>query len=144
MFDEIYSVWAKTTGAEDKYWMPTEYCDSTHRFKVYAVNNEGVQKLIASELKDEDAEFIAGIHGLLPDLIRRLGDALDEADRADSDKDARECRIAELELEVQDLSETLMHKETVIGLREMECQDYRQIIQNLSQAKDAPWHQRTG
>ena len=107
MFDELYQLWAKTTHAEDRYWMPAEYCDSTHRFKVYAVNNEGVQKLIASELKDEDAEFIAGAHGAIPEMVRLLHEFSDLAERAEYDKDERECRIFELEVEVLQLKETI-------------------------------------
>jgi hypothetical protein len=52
---------------------------------------------------DEDADFITAIHGCFPDLIRTVLAALDEADRADFDKDSRECRIAELEAELAEL-----------------------------------------
>lgn len=103
-FDELYQLWSKTTGAEHRYWMPVEYVDGTGRFKVYAVNPEDdSKKLIASELRDEDADFIASLHGTVPDLVRLLNEALDEADRADCDRDERECRIAELEIELAEM-----------------------------------------
>ena len=103
-FDELYQLWSKSSWAEHGFWMPQEYVDGTGRFKLYAVNPEDdSKKLIASELSDEDADFISAIHGALPDLVRLLHQALDEADRADYDRDSRECRIAELELQVQEL-----------------------------------------
>ncbi|AEK07406.1 hypothetical protein ROCKSTAR_41 [Mycobacterium phage Rockstar] len=107
-FDLLHQQWAKTTGAENMYWASEEYKDGTGRWKVYAVkvDEEGneTKKLIASELQNEaDADFIAAVHGCLPDLTRRLHMALDEADRADYDRDSRECRLAELELENAEL-----------------------------------------
>ena len=120
-FDELYRLWSKTTQAEGSYWMPEEFEDRSGRFKIYAVPDEegGQRKLVATGVSDNDAEFITGIHGALPELIRVLYAALDEADRADYDKDSRECRIAELEMELIDM---------------------KQIIANLS--TDPPWHQR--
>ncbi|AEJ95141.1 hypothetical protein MICROWOLF_44 [Mycobacterium phage Microwolf] len=107
-FDLLYQQWSKTTGAKDMFWMSEEYKDGTGRWKVYAVHvgtdHQETRKLIASELHSEaDADFIAAVHGCLADLTRRLNSALDEADRADYDRDSRECRIAELELENAEL-----------------------------------------
>ena len=59
--------------------------------------------MVAAEVSEWDAEFIAGLHGAVPDLIRRLHDAVSEADIADYARDSRECRIAELEVEVSEL-----------------------------------------
>lgn len=121
-FDELYQMWSKTTGARDRYWMPEEFDDGSHRFKIYGVADEVREiprKLIATGLNERDAEFVAGMHGALPDLIRALLDATAESDRADYDRDSRECRIAELELELIEM---------------------KQIISNLS--KEPPWHQR--
>lgn len=102
-FDALYQLWSKTTGAEDTFW---DY--SQHEGKsVYHVDSVGLEggnrKRVASYLADPDADFLTAMHGALPDLVRRLHDALDEADRADHFSDSRECRIAELELEVQEL-----------------------------------------
>lgn len=110
-FDHLYQLWSKTTNAAGSYWMPQEYVDGTGRWKLYAVEppeeegEEPKKTLIASELREVDADFISGIHGCVADLVRRLNDALDEADRADYDRDERECRLAELEMEVQELKE---------------------------------------
>ncbi|ASZ75474.1 hypothetical protein KIW74_gp54 [Mycobacterium phage Kimona] len=111
-FDLLYQQWTKTTGAADSYWMPVEYNDGTGRWKIYAVklDEEGneVRKLIASDIQNEaDADFLTAIHGCVGDLTRRLHRALDEADNADYDRDSRECRIAELELENAELKAKL-------------------------------------
>lgn len=107
-FDHLLQVWMRTTGAEDRYWMPEKYKDGTDRWKIYAVDEDESKKLIASEIHSEaDADFLTGVHGCLFDLHRRLHTALDEADRADYDRDSRECRIAELEIEVADLKKII-------------------------------------
>ena len=121
-FDELYQLWSMTTGAGDRYWMPEEFDDRSGRFKMYAIADELLdlpRKLVATGLNERDAEFITGLHGAVPDLIRALHEAVAEAERADYDRDSRECRIAELELEVAEL---------------------KQVISNLSQ--EPPWHQR--
>lgn len=118
-FDELYQLWSATTGAVSRYWMPEEYEDWTGRHNVYAVSDDGSRTLVARDMPERDAEFVAGLHGAVPDLIRALHDALSEAERADHDRDSRECRIAELEMELIEM---------------------KQIISNLS--KSPPWHQR--
>ena len=119
-FDELYQLWSMTTGAGDRYWMPEEFDDRSGRFKIYGVaEGDKPRKLVATGLNELDAEFITGLHGAVPDLIRALHEAVAEAERADYDRDSRECRIAELELELSEL---------------------KQVISNLSQ--EPPWHQR--
>jgi len=105
-FDHLYQLWSKTTGAKDRYWMPDADTDFD-LYRIWAVGENDSRKPVASFLADEDADFITAVHGCLPDLIRRLHTALDEADRLDYDKDSRECRIAELELENQEIREQL-------------------------------------
>lgn len=99
-FDEIYQLWSKTTGAEDRFWMPEEHFDRSGRFNVYAVGKDETRKLVASGLSDNDADWLTALHGCFADLHRRLHSALDEADRADFDHDSRECRIMELECQL--------------------------------------------
>ena len=121
-FDELYQLWSGTTGAADRWWMPEEFDDRSGRFKLYAIADELLdlpRKLVATGLNERDAEFVAGLHGAVPDLIRALHEATAEAERADYDRDSRECRIAELELELIEM---------------------KQIVANLSQ--EPPWHQR--
>jgi hypothetical protein len=107
-FDHLLQLWAKTYGAEKMYWMPVQAkIGQDEYWEVYAVDEDNEQHFIASFQSDEDADFIAAVHGCLPDLVRRLHTALDEADRADYGRDSREGRIAELELEVKSLRNTL-------------------------------------
>lgn len=115
-FDELFQLWCKTTGAESRYWMPEEHFDKSGRFNVYAVGEDESRKLVASGVSEQDADWLTAMHGCLPDLWRRLHAALDEADTSDYARDARECRIYELESEVADL---------------------REVVENLS--KDPTW-----
>lgn len=114
-FDELYQIWSKTTGAEDRYWQPVEHFDNSGRWNIFAVGEKD-RKLVASGLSEKDADFLTAIHGCMADLWRRLHAALDEADTADYERDSRECRIAELELELIDM---------------------KNIVSGLS--KDPPW-----
>lgn len=98
-FDHLYQMWSKTTGANDRYWMPVSYEDRSGRHRIYAVAQDDSRKLVAEHLSERDADFVTAVHGALADLVRRLHSALDESDSADFDRDSRECRIAELELE---------------------------------------------
>jgi hypothetical protein len=98
--DLLYQVWSKTTGAQATFWKPVETINGVD---IVAVNQQNEEKLIGSFLASEDADFITALHGCLGDLVRRLHDALDEADRADRDRDEREVRIADLELQVASL-----------------------------------------
>ncbi len=99
--DKLYQLWSKTTGAENTYWDYNE--TGYHIFHIDAVNQDGDRTNVASVPSDEDADFITAIHGCFPDLYRLTMEAMDEAERADYRKDERECRIAELELELKEL-----------------------------------------
>ena len=101
-FDLIYQQWLKTTGAENMYWMPEPHFDNSGRYNIYAIDQDEKRKLIASGLIERDADWITALHGCFADLWRRLHSALDESDRADYERDSRECRIAELEMELQE------------------------------------------
>lgn len=83
--------------------MPEAHFDHSGRHNLYAVAQDQTRKLVASGLSEFDSDFISALHGCFPDLVTRLHDALDEADRADHNRDSRECRIAELESEVEEL-----------------------------------------
>lgn len=106
-FDELYQLWCKTTGAEDRFWMPEEHFDRSGRYNVYAVAQDESRKQVASGMTDADSDFLTAIHGCFADLWRRLHAALDEADTADYSRDERECRIFELEAEVQELQKII-------------------------------------
>lgn len=98
--DELYQLWAKTTGAENQYWMPEE--SDIHGQDIWAVNEEQAKSPVASFMSDADASFVTAIHGALPDLVRRTHEALDESDRLDEQRDEQEIRIAGLETERMD------------------------------------------
>ena len=113
-FDELYQLWAKTTGASGSYWMPEEdsvsYAGGEGTFCLWAVNiadDNEPRKFIASVDRNEDAEFIAGLHGALPDLIRRLHEAIDEAVRKDEANDEAQGQLADALLENQALREQI-------------------------------------
>jgi hypothetical protein len=98
--DLLYQVWSKTTGAQGTFWKPVETINGVD---IVAVNEKHEETLIGSFLNSADADFITSLHGCMGDLVRRLHEALDEADRADQGRDEREVRIAELELQVASL-----------------------------------------
>ena len=84
-FDILYQQWSKTTGADDTYWMPEVL---TGMYDITSVNPETqARRTVATCLTEEDADFIAGIHGAVPDLIRRLHEAIDDAERANVDRE---------------------------------------------------------
>lgn len=100
--DELYSLYAKTTGAENMYWMPEEdvdrYAGGPNTYNIFAVGENETKHDIAFDFRENDANFITAIHGALPDLVRRTHEALDEADRLDEQRDEQEVRIAGLEV----------------------------------------------
>jgi hypothetical protein len=103
--DLLYQMWCKTTYAKERYW-DFEGSDAK-LYTIRAVGENGETIEIAERLYECDADFITAIHGCLPDLVRLLNIALDEAESADLNKDIRECRIAELECELAELKEDL-------------------------------------
>lgn len=146
-FDKLFQLWSSTTGSQDRFWMPEAHFDNSGRWNVYAVGQDESRKLVASGLSDKDSDFITAVHGCFADLWRRLHSALDEADRADHDRDSRECRIAELESEIveanyinsklreeyQDLTFDLQQETAAVA-------QLQSVVNTLS--KDPPWHQR--
>ncbi|SKM99004.1 Uncharacterised protein [Mycobacteroides abscessus subsp. massiliense] len=106
--DELYSLWAKTTGAEDRYWMPERnedgYTNVNYVFDICAIDEEQKKRFVGGFQKEVDVDFITAIHGALPDLVRRAHEALDEADRLDERRDEQEIRIAGLEETIDELN----------------------------------------
>ncbi|AER48227.1 hypothetical protein SEA_KOKO_41 [Mycobacterium phage Koko] len=121
-FDILYQQWSKTTLAEFGYWVVEEYNPwgtgngySGARWMVRAVE-EGGKKLDVGLFENEaNADFVAGIHGALPDLIRRLHEAIDEATRKDEENDRAQGMLAEALLENQGLKEQIRELEAQIG-----------------------------
>lgn len=94
--DEIYQMFCRTTGDEHMFWI-VEHVEGSMTWNLYTANAEQEQILLATFYHEVDADFTAGLHGALPDLVRRTHEALDEADRLDEQRDDQEFRIAQLE-----------------------------------------------
>lgn len=128
-FDIMYQQWSKTTGAEHTYWMPVESSVQTmvgeefldyKQFDIVAVKQTdgGEERTeVAGFLREEDADFLCGIHGALPDLVRRLHDAVDEAESKDAARDRAEAVSAELALENIALREQVRELERELEAR---------------------------
>ncbi|AOT24960.1 hypothetical protein PBI_KALPINE_40 [Mycobacterium phage Kalpine] len=120
-FDELYQQWTKTTMAEHGYWMPEEVeppsiCETDtglDGFVIWAVDqaNPENRELVASHLSEADADFITGLQGALPDLIRRLHEAIDEAVRKDEANDIAQGQLADALLENQGLKAQILELE---------------------------------
>ena len=110
-FDTLLQLWAKTTWSEQAYWGYEEIDEE--QFDLFAKTED--DRLFVGYVDSEaDADFITAVHGCLPDLVRRLHAAVDEADRLDLEMDecqhrlaAAELRVMELEQEVADLKDDL-------------------------------------
>ncbi|WP_198586482.1 hypothetical protein [Mycobacteroides abscessus] len=128
--DELYQLWAKTTGAENQYWMPANNGDpdDTDYWFIKSVGEEGEENayVVADILNNRDVDFITAIHGALPDLVRRTHEALDEADRLDEQRDEQEVRIARLEEIVDERNRDI---EYINGLRTAELNEMDKQIQ---------------
>ncbi|QGH79710.1 hypothetical protein SEA_ANON_39 [Gordonia phage Anon] len=111
-FDELYRQWSKTTGAEGTFWIvekvgfnPDNDYDAS--WDVIAVSEDDSREHIGTFDEEADADFVAGLHGCLADLVRRLHDAVDEADRADERRDEAEHKLAEEMMLTQELEHRL-------------------------------------
>jgi len=115
-FSHLQQIWSKTTGAEHMYWMPEQDQETPGKrdYSIYAVNEDGDKNLVASDLLEEDVDFVTGVHGCLPDLVRRLLAAVDESDRLDEEKDNLVVRVAELENEADEFTAIIGDLQTVI------------------------------
>jgi len=102
-FDTLYQGWSKTTWAENAYWMPEESEDFPGLWDIVAVNEKEERKPIAAFLSEEDAAFITALHGCMADLVRRLHQAVDEAERFEIEKDNVISEMAQLAVENNDL-----------------------------------------
>ena len=101
LVDELYQMWAKTTAAGNGGWNIEE--DEESRYvDVVSIDTDEWEQTIGFTVSKPDADFITAVHSAFPELVRLFHSALDEADRADQSKDARECRIAELEMELSE------------------------------------------
>jgi hypothetical protein len=104
-FDTLLQLWAKTTGADDTYW---DYEDTGETgFDIHSCGQDEERKFVGYCDSETDADFVTAIHGCLPDLIRRLYQAIDEAERLDIEMDVCQNRLAAAELRVMELEQDL-------------------------------------
>ncbi|OBJ40258.1 hypothetical protein A5630_25240 [Mycolicibacterium mucogenicum] len=105
--DVMYQGWAKTVGAEDRFYVVGEPHTVEEWWPVYAVDKEDNRVKVATFLTEHDADWFASLHGAFPDLIRQVRTAMDEASNLDYRVDELTCRIAELEMEAAELEREL-------------------------------------
>lgn len=74
---------------------------------IYAVNQNDERKFVAFTNTEFDADFITAIHGSLPDLVRRLEDAIYKADMYELAHDQCQRELFEAEKEIDRLKEQL-------------------------------------
>jgi hypothetical protein len=89
-FAALLEAHAATTAGS--YWEPVQQGDT---WNIWAVDGED-RTLVAVALEKPDADFMCAVHGCLPQVVRRLEAAIEEAERADESRDEREQLIAEL------------------------------------------------
>jgi hypothetical protein len=126
-FDHLFQMFTRTTGAENMFWKyerDLKYFDGGPAvFLIKAVDQEGNEEFVGSLHSEADADFITAVHGCFPDLVRRLHDALDEADRADTNRDEREQEVFRLALENQELREECARLEETIATARSKAAD---------------------
>jgi hypothetical protein len=104
-FQHLYDLFSYTSGVEDHYW---DYRgDDDEGWDVHAVNQDGDSQFVGFFDKEADADFITAIHGALPDLIRRLEDAIYKAEMYELAHDQCQRELFESEKEVGKLKEQL-------------------------------------
>ncbi|ALF02183.1 hypothetical protein SEA_LADYBIRD_42 [Mycobacterium phage LadyBird] len=115
-FDILYQQWTKSTLAEHGYWMPEEDESFPGSFNLIAVHqSKDERRPIAAFMDEADAEFVAGLHGAVPDLIRRLHEAIDEAVRKDEQNDIAQGQLADALLENEGLKAQILELERQLG-----------------------------
>lgn len=118
-FDILYQQFSHTTAAETSYWMPRKITVGPDiLWEVYAVEQEGDREelFVATFNSEEDADFVCGLHGALPDLIRRLHESIDKAERMDTARDQAEEVAAEAVLENLALQEQIAELERQLNV----------------------------
>jgi len=146
--DQLHQLWAKTTNFGMGWYvkendliggwcvMPVDFTPADAPRDVCSV---------ADFTTETDAQFIAVIHGAIPELVKTVHDALDEADRLDTEKDDLIIKIADLEMDLhaaerdvddyfarnQDLAELLSNAESENARLRFELESAYEEIQNL-------------
>lgn len=111
--DKLYQMWSKTTNAEDRFW---DYTGGGDNFTISSVGSDGDTGLpVAQELFEHDADWITAIHGAFPEVFRRFLEALDQAERSDTEVDVAYGRLAAAEMRVDELSAALAEELALVA-----------------------------
>lgn len=114
-FDNLCQMWAKTTESTgDGFWYAREN-DTIGGYEVRAHPDPGPDRRTAEDdavqvadvVRREDAEFMANVHSLLPEIVSRTMAAFDSEENAVIEADQLKSRILELELEIDQLKKQL-------------------------------------
>ena len=104
-FAHLLNLWEYTTGAENTYW--DFRSDGDEGWDVHSTGQDGSTTFVGYFDQEVDADFVTAIHGCLPDLVRRLEDAIDKANMYELAHDACQRELYESELENCRLREQL-------------------------------------
>lgn len=131
-YDFLYQGWSKTTVAGNGYWSVSEVefdtdNDYDRTFDVVAATSD-TEIPVGSFVSEEDAGFVAAIHGCLPDLLRKLGSLEDENARLDEKADKYIGLLANALCEIEDLREKL---DTANELNYAEVEALKREIESL-------------
>lgn len=131
-YDFLYQGWSKTTVAGNGYWSVSEVEFDTDNnydrtFDVVAATSD-TEIPVGSFVSEEDAGFVAAIHGCLPDLLRKLGSLEDENSRLDEKADKYIGWLANALCEIEDLREKL---DTANELNYAEVEALKREIESL-------------
>lgn len=92
--DLMFQGMSKTTHAEDSYWgyeqADDEFPDLGYNLFYVTADDPEKKNYLGVLTSENDAAFVAAVHGAFPDIYRRWLQALDEADEKDAKADDAE------------------------------------------------------
>ncbi|AFF28420.1 hypothetical protein FDI11_gp57 [Mycobacterium phage Tiger] len=133
-FDFIYQEWAKTTGAQDRFYVVVdqgETAPKAERFLVKASAEDGSDVFVAAFEEEADADWFASVHGCFADLIRTLKDQADEIERLDERVDDQEHDIFNLVMSEKKLLEEIDKLTDELAEKDCEIHDLLTEISSL-------------
>jgi hypothetical protein len=108
-FDHLLQLFSYTTGAEDTYW---DYEDTGETgFDIHSCGEDEQREFVGYFDKEADADFVTAIHGCLPDLVRRLFAACDNAERYEIAYDETQQELAEAHRKIKELKNLITEYE---------------------------------
>jgi hypothetical protein len=99
-FDMLHQSWSKTTGAVQGDWEVEQVGNS---WTILARDDSGAVVLADLILSQDDAQFIAVVHGVLPEIIEKYRETVAASDRFEEERDEQIQRVYRLELENQNM-----------------------------------------